>query len=104
MAKAMARLLDDGDSEGEESDAEVRLLHQGRISSADLCSLGPITFDRVYEIAKERNRNKQAAANEKVERATTRAQARSLKVQGVVVVFLTTRRRIHFSTRLPSSP
>ncbi|KAL3901203.1 MAG: hypothetical protein SGPRY_012317, partial [Prymnesium sp.] len=59
----------------EEQDAD---LLQGRISSADLYAMGPVTGDRAYNILKERSARKEQERLDKEARASQRA-AKSLR-------------------------
>lgn len=72
------------DRDAEEHDAE--LLH-GRISSADLYSMGPVTSDRAFNIIKERNVRKERERAEKEERAVQRASHKSRRAQDLTEVF-----------------
>jgi len=71
----------DSDSEDEEA-AQAALIGKGRITSAHLYSLGPVTADRAYGIVKARVLSKElAAAAARDKRDAREAAARDAHVQ-----------------------
>jgi len=72
----------DSDSEEDEEEAQAALIGKGRITSAHLYSLGPVTADRAYGIVKARVLSKElAAAAAKDKRDAREAAAREAREQ-----------------------
>lgn len=72
------------DQTPEERDAD---LLTGRISSADLYSMGPVTCDRAFHILKQRQERKEKETQEKNERMTARARKASEKGVQLLAIF-----------------
>jgi hypothetical protein len=76
----------DEEEEGEDGVDEDELINRGRISSAQLYSLGPVTADKAYHVVKGRHEAKKRAGEEAASRKDAREQQRADKLAGLALL------------------